>query len=74
MDEPAMARTRLPRWAARSLLVTVLIGGVLVPMATLAVASTGEPPSSGIRPSALDRMLHPDAVPVPVLVRTAEGT
>ena len=72
MDTPAKKRARLPRWAVRSMLVTVLVGGVLVPMATLAVASTQAGPSSAIRPSALDQMLHPGAPPIPV--RTAEGT
>ena len=72
MVEPGIKRMRIPRWAARSLLLAGLVGGVLVPMATLAIASTGSGPSSAIRPSTLDRMLHPGAVPVPV--RTAEGT
>ena len=72
MVEPGIKRTRVPRWAARSLLVAGLVVGVLVPMATLAIASAGPDPSSAIRPSALHRMLHPGAVPGPV--RVTEGT
>jgi hypothetical protein len=76
MDRPAMKRTRLPTWAVRSIVGIVLVGGVLVPMVTLAIASMVTGPSSAIRPSTLDRMLHPGAIPVPVSVpvRTAEGT
>ena len=58
MVELGIKRTRVPGWAARSLLVAGLVVGVLVPMA--------------IRPSALHRMLHPGAVPGPV--RVTEGT
>jgi hypothetical protein len=72
MDEPGIKRTRAPRWALRSMLLVGLVGGVLVPMATLAIASTGPGPTSAIRTSTLDRMLHPGAVPVPL--RTVEGT
>jgi len=72
MHRPGIKRTRVPRWAVRSLLAAGLVGGVLLPMATLAVVSTGPGPTSAIPASTLDRMLHPGAVPTPL--RHVEGT
>jgi hypothetical protein len=63
MTAAKLERTRLRAWTLRSVVALGLVGAILVPMATLAVASTREGPNSAIPVSTLDRLLHP-AVPL----------
>lgn len=59
MTAAKLDRTRVRAWTLRSVVALGLVGAILVPMTTLAVASTREGPSSAIPASTLERLLHP---------------